>query len=114
MYATLLVAMTIVAAISLGCAAPTDPPPHETAGPALEQAGVLKPAFNNPKTKPKKAELTPEQKAAAEEANMERQIRSMAHYAAATAHRERGEEQEALNEYYQSALADPSNDSAST
>ncbi len=108
-YATLLVAMTVVAATSPGCAAPTDPPPHETAGPALEQAGVLKPAFNKPKTKPKNAELTPEQKAAAEEANMERQIRSMAHYAAATAHRERGEEQEALNEYYQSALADPSN-----
>ena len=38
---------------------------------------------------------------------MERRIKAMAHYAAATAHRERGENDEALEEYYQAALADP-------
>ena len=46
-------------------------------------------------------------KRAAEDANMERRIKAMAHYAAATSHRERGENDEAFEEYYQAALADP-------
>ena len=89
-----------------GCALPADPPAHQTLGPALEQSGVIeqpKPVSND--TQPK--ELTPEEKQAAEDANMERRIKAMAHYAAATAHRERGENEEAFEEYYQAALADP-------
>ena len=89
-----------------GCALPPDPPAHQTLGPALEQSGVIeqpKPVSND--TLPK--ELTPEEKQAAEDANMERRIKAMAHYAAATAHRERGENEEAFEEYYQAALADP-------
>jgi tetratricopeptide (TPR) repeat protein len=102
-----LIAAWILLSMASGCAAPADPPAHETAGPALEKAGVIK--TKSQVKSPTKEKLTPEQEEAAEEAQMERKIRSMAHYAAATAHRERGEEQEALNEYYQAALADPSN-----
>ena len=80
-----------------GCALPPDPPVQQTLGPALEQSGLIeqpKPVSNVPPAK----ELTPEEKRAAEDANMERRIKAMAHYAAATAHRERGENDEAFEE----------------
>ena len=95
------------ALLHTGCALPPDPPVQQTLGPALEQSGLIeqpKPVSNGAPT----TELTPEQKRAAEDANMERRIKAMAHYAAATAHRERGENDEAFEEYYQAALADPS------
>lgn len=107
-YAMLFAGIFIIASMSSGCAVPPDLPAHETAGPALEKAGVIVSTDKKPLKRNKKAELTPEQKDANEEANIERKIRAMAHYAAATAHRERGEDQEALDEYYQAALADPS------
>ncbi len=89
-----------------GCAAPPDPPAHETAGPALEQAGIIK-TEKQVKTPPEE-KLTPEQKAAEEKAQEDREFSALAHYAAAVAARERGEEQEALEQYYQAALANPS------
>ena len=46
----------------------------------------------------------------AEDAAVERRIRSMAHYAAATAAMERGQRAEALEEFEQAALADPTNE----
>ena len=78
------------ALLHIGCALPPDPPVQQTLGPALEQSGVIeqpKPVSNGTPAK----ELTPEEKQAAEDANMERRIKAMAHYAAATSHRERGE-----------------------
>ena len=47
---------------------------------------------------------------ASEDAAVERRIRSMAHYAAATAAMERGQRAEALEEFEQAALADPTNE----
>ena len=94
--------------MSSGCAAPPDPPATETAGPALEKAGIIEDVSRKQVKTPSEKKLTPEQKAAAEEAQMERKIRAMAHYAAAIAHRERGEDQEALDEFYKAALANPS------
>ncbi len=94
--------------MSSGCAAPSDPPATETAGLALEKAGIIEDVSRKQVKTPSEKKLTPEQKAAAEEAQMERKIRAMAHYAAAIAHRERGEDQEALDEFYKAALANPS------
>ena len=96
----------VAALLHTGCALPPDPPAHQTLGPALEQSGLIESAENVSNDPPAK-ELTPEEKEAAEDAKMERRIKAMAHYAAATAHRERGENDEALEEYYQAALADP-------
>lgn len=101
-----LVLTCAIALLPMGCALPPDPPAHQTLGPALEQSGLIAqntPVSNDPPVK----ELTPAEKQAAEDAQMERRIKAMAHYAAATAHRERGENDEALQEYYQAALADP-------
>jgi len=96
-----------------GCALPADPPIEETLGPALAGAGQQLVANLNPPAtlkpdKPKKP--TPEELEAAEDAKMERRIRAMAHYAAGVAHRERGEGKEAVEEFYQAALADPTNE----
>ncbi|MDC0144824.1 tetratricopeptide repeat protein [Verrucomicrobia bacterium] len=52
----------------------------------------------------------PEAERIAEDAAIERRIRSMAHYAAATAAMERGQRAEALEEFEQAALADPTNE----
>ena len=97
----------------MGCALPSDPPIEDTLGPALAGIGqqpvanLNTPAVAKP-DKPKKP--TPEELEAIEDAKMERRILAMAHYAAGVAHRERGEGREATEEFYQAALADPTNE----
>ena len=59
---------------------------------------------------PPEAKPDPEVERIAENAAIERRIRSMAHYAAATAAMERGQRAEALEEFEQAALADPTNE----
>ena len=96
-----------------GCALPSDPPIEDTLGPALAGIGqqpvanLNTPAVAKP-DKPKKP--TPEELEAIADAKMERRILAMAHYAAGVAHRERGERKEASEEFYQAALADPTNE----
>ena len=97
----------------VGCALPSDPPVEDTLGPALARIGHQSVAnLNTPAAakpdKPKKP--TPEDLEAIEDARMERRILAMAHYAAGVAHRERGEGREATEEFYQAALADPTNE----
>jgi len=93
----------------VGCAAPPDPPVAQTLGPVLE--GITHPVFNlAPPKKDSPKELTPEEKEAAEDAKIARRIDALAHYGAAVAHRERGEEKQAVEEFYKAALADPSNE----
>ena len=88
-----------------GCALPTDPPAAETFGAALDSVQHVN---AGPGDKPKDSEPAKKDKEAAEDANIEKRIRAMAHYAAGVAHRERGELKEATEEFYQAALADPS------
>ena len=97
----------------VGCTLPADPPIEDTLGLALvgisqQPVANLDSAATTKPDKPKKP--TPEELEAAEDAKMERRIRAMAHYAAGVAHRERGEGEEAVEEFYQAALADPTNE----
>ena len=84
------------------CAGPGAVPNEESANPTGEQP-VSAPA-------PPEAKPDPEAERIAEDAAIERRIRSMAHYAAATAAMERGQRAEALEEFEQAALADPTNE----
>ena len=88
-----------------GCARPIDPPASETFGAALDSVQHVN---AGPGDKPKDSEQAKKDKDAAEDAKIEKRIRAMAHYAAGVAHRERGELKEATEEFYQAALADPS------
>jgi tetratricopeptide (TPR) repeat protein len=87
-----------------GCALPPDPPVEQTLGPALD--GITHPVFNPAPPK----EDPPKEKEAAEDAKIARRIEALAHYGAAVAHRERGEEKKAVEEFYKAALVDPSNE----
>jgi len=96
-----------------GCSLPADPPAEQTLGLALagtiqQPVGHLDPPTTTKAAEPKKP--TSEELEAAEDAKMERRIRSMAHYAAGVAHRERGEHKEAAEEFFQAALIDPANE----
>jgi tetratricopeptide (TPR) repeat protein len=84
------------------CAGPGAVPNEEPAKPTSEQP-VIAPT-------PPEAKPDPEADRIAEDAAIERRIRSMAHYAAATAAMERGQRAEALEEFEQAALADPTNE----
>ena len=90
----------------VGCAGPPDPPAGETLNEAWARAHPV--IFKDQDGKPKA--LTPEERQAKEDAKIERQIEALAHYGAALAHRERGEEKKALEEFYKAAVADPSNE----
>lgn len=84
------------------CAGPGAEPNEESANPTDEQPVIAPP--------PPEAKPDPEAERIAEDAAIERRIRSMAHYAAATAAMERGQRAEALEEFEQAALADPANE----
>ena len=75
---------------------------EESANPTAGQSVI---ASTTPEVKPDH-----EAERIAEDAAVERRIRSMAHYAAATAAMERGQRAEALEEFEQAALADPTNE----
>ena len=84
------------------CAGPGAEPNKESADLTGEQPVIAPP--------PPEAKPDPEAERIAEDATIERRIRSMAHYAAATAAMERGQRAEALEEFEQAALADPTNE----
>ena len=70
----------VAALLHTGCAAPPDPPAHQTLGPALEQSGVIESAENVSMTVSQR--VNSGRKEAAEDAkSMERRIKAMAHYA---------------------------------
>ena len=104
-----LVLVFVGGSLSVGCVLPSDPPPAQTLGPVLEATGHIPVANLQDKPAPK-AEPTEKEKEAAEEARIEKRIRATAHYAAGVAHRERGETEESLEEFYQAAITDPSNE----
>ena len=88
------------------CAGPGAAPNEETTPSTAAQQP------NQPVVEPTPPKAIPdaEAKRIAEEAAIERRIRSMAHYAAATAAMERGQRAVAMEEFEQAALADPANE----
>tara|TARA_Y100000588_G_scaffold380096_1_gene463411 strand:+ start:267 stop:1991 length:1725 start_codon:yes stop_codon:yes gene_type:complete len=72
------------------------------------QAGPAMSAGKNSPAKSSKEKKTAQQKEVEAKAKEEREFQALSHLAAAQSHLERGEEQEALEEYYKAALANPS------